>query len=410
MAIEKEMTPDFGNFGIENTMDMGLGNQELLQGLSEPETTTADPDTIQKVEAPVKKKEAPVVKKTAKPAEEEEEAPKEKTLEELLLEEDPEEEEEEKVEKPVKKPVKAETETEDEESPAEENRYKALSKDLLRLGVFSKEEGEEDVNIETPEDFLDRFNSEKKKGAIQMVDDFIGQFGEDYQAAFQAIYVKGVNPKEYFSVYNQIENIAEMDLSVEDNQVAVVRKGLQEQGFKSEQIEAKIEKIKNYGDLEDEAKVFHEVLLQKEATKLQKLEADNQQKLQQLQASKKQYVQNVQTVLQEKLKTKEFDGIPINPKLATEIQDFLLRDKYKTATGETLTEFDKTILELKRPENHATKVKVALLLKILEKDPTLSTIQKTGVTKKTNQLFEEVARQTSKSTAKASDKPARWFE
>ncbi len=42
------------------------------------------------------------------------------------------------------------------------------------------------------------------------------------------------------------------------------------------------------------------------------------------------------------------------------------------------------------------KVKVGLILKMLEKDPTLSTIQRTGVTKKSNQLFEEVARQVTK--------------
>ena len=33
---------------------------------------------------------------------------------------------------------------------------------------------------------------------------------------------------------------------------------------------------------------------------------------------------------------------------------------------------------------------------MLEKDPTLSTIQKTGVTKKSNELFGEVARQVTK--------------
>jgi hypothetical protein len=111
------------------------------------------------------------------------------------------------------------------------------------------------------------------------------------------------------------------------------------------------------------------------------------------------------------LKTKEFDGIPLNPKLASELQDFLLVDKYKTPSGETLTDFDKTILELKRPENHATKVKVGLLLKILEKDPTLSTIQRTGVTKKSTQLFEEVARQTSKKPSSGGNagKANSWF-
>jgi hypothetical protein len=58
------------------------------------------------------------------------------------------------------------------------------------------------------------------------------------------------------------------------------------------------------------------------------------------------------------------------------------------------------------------KVKVALLLKILEKDPSLSTIQKTGVTKKSNELFGEVARQIDKGAVKSGkkeSKPSSWF-
>jgi hypothetical protein len=141
------------------------------------------------------------------------------------------------------------------------------------------------------------------------------------------------------------------------------------------------------------------------------MEQQAEQQLQQKAMVRNQYIQNVQSVLQDKLKTKEFDGIPLNPKLASELQDFLLVDKYKTPSGETLTDFDKTILELKRPENHAAKVKLGLLLKILEKDPTLSTIQRTGVTKKSTQLFEEVARQTSKKPGSGgnSGKANSWF-
>jgi hypothetical protein len=58
------------------------------------------------------------------------------------------------------------------------------------------------------------------------------------------------------------------------------------------------------------------------------------------------------------------------------------------------------------------KVKVGLLLKILEKDPTLSTIQKSGVSKKTDQLFGEVARQVTKaksSTSAPANKNS-WFQ
>jgi hypothetical protein len=193
--------------------------------------------------------------------------------------------------------------------------------------------------------------------------------------------------------------------------VAILKQALTDQGFDPEDVTTEIERLKNYGDLESVAAKHHKVLIKKEAAKLQKLEQDNEKALQQKAAIKNQYVSNVQNVLQEKLKTKEFDGIPINPKLASELQDFLLVDKYKTPSGETLTDFDRTILDLKRPENHESKVKVALLLKILEKDPTLSTIQKTGLSKKSNDLFSEIARQVSKSSNKSGGKsqPTSWF-
>ena len=34
------------NFSIQDTMEMGMGNQELLQGLFEPETSTSSPEDV----------------------------------------------------------------------------------------------------------------------------------------------------------------------------------------------------------------------------------------------------------------------------------------------------------------------------------------------------------------------------
>ena len=415
-------SPSFGNFSIENTMEMGLGNQELLSDLFAPETSTANPDDLQDI----KKDEIPSndVKKTAAtkaanvPAPTEEEGTEKKdaseAIQDFLLGGDSDDEStEEDTEAPVAKTTSKEqtTSEDDEEGAVEESRFTALSKDLFKLGVFSKEDDEEDAPISTPEEFLERFQAEKKKGAIEVVNNFIGQFGEDYQAAFDAIFVKGVDPKEYFGTYGAIQNFTEMDLAQENNQVAVIKQALTDQGFEPEDVTTEIERLKNYGDLESVAAKHHKVLIKKESAKLQQLEQQRSVELQQQQAVKQQYYQNVQSVLQDKLKAKEFDGIPLNPKLAGELQDFLLTDKYKTNSGETLTDFDKTILELKRPENHEKKVKLGLLLKILEKDPTLSTIQKNGLTKKSNELFGEVARQATKSAVKSS-KPASstsWF-
>jgi len=418
-------SPSFGNFSIQDTMEMGLGSQELMNDLMSPETSTSNPDDIQEIVKEATPPEAPKVPDVPKgkeivPKADGEELTGQDLISSFLgdnTEEETQEPETQEVAKPKKaaKLEQAPAATTEEEAPAEEeqvSQFTALSRDLFKLGVFSKDEEEEDVAIDTPEAFLERFQNEKKKGAIDMVNSFIGQFGEDYQQAFDAIFVKGVNPKEYFGTYNNVVSFAEMDLSQENNQVSVIKQALADQGFEPDDINTEVERLKNYGDLESVATKHHKVLVKKEAQKLAQMEQKAEVELQQKQAVKNQYINNVQQVLQDKLKSKEFDGIPINPKLASELQDFLLVDKYKTSSGETLTDFDRTILELKRPENHATKVKVALLLKILEKDPTLSTIQRTGVTKKSNELFGEVARQVTKAkstTSAQQPKTNSWF-
>lgn len=405
-------------FSIQGTMEMGVGDQTLLQGLYEPETSTSNPEDV----TPIIKDAIPPT--TAKP----DDNPKGKQVTPPAAATGDDENDESKKGQSLISNFMGSNEDDDEHSTTsdtttlspddniinddEGSQYTALSNDLFKLGVFTKEDEDVEEEIKTPEQFLEKFNSEKKRGASEMIENFLGQFGEDYRNAFAAIFVKGVSPQDYFGTYNNVVNFAEMDLSDEANQIKIMKQTLKDQDFDPEDIESEIERLKNYGDLESVATKHHKVLVKKEAHKLQQMEADAEQELQQKAAIKNQYVQNVQNVLQDKLKTKDFDGIPLNPKLANELQDFLLVDKWKTTSGETLTDFDRTILDLKRPENHGMKVKVALLLKILEKDPTLSTIQKTGVTNKTNTLFTEVARQVTKKATTSSASSAnntKWF-
>jgi hypothetical protein len=416
-----------GNFSIQDTMDMGMGNQELLNDLFSPETASSNPEDVTAIikdanapdapEAPAVKKGKDIVPpKSVDGKTDEEKLDGQSMISDFLSDDDDDEEDEDTppAKAPAKKAAEAATDDADDEDDSNEGtQFTALANDLYKLGVFTNDDDEDQQPVTTAEDFLERFNAEKKKGATEIVQNFIGQFGEDYQEAFDAIFVKGVNPKEYFGTYNQVVNFAEMDLSNEDNQVRIMKQALADQGFDHDDIDSEIERLQNYGDLENVASKHHKVLVKREAAKLQQMEAKSEQELQQKQAVKNHYINNVQSILQDKVKDKEFDGIPINPKLATELQDFLLVDKWKTPTGETLTDFDRAILDLKRPENHEQKVKIGLLLKILEKDPTLSTIQRTGVTKKSNQLFGEVARQVTKAkTAGATSsgaKPNSWF-
>jgi|TARA_R110002126_G_scaffold35431_3_gene108998 hypothetical protein len=414
-----------GNFSIQDTVETGAGDTQLLNDLFAPETASGNPEDIEpivnEVEPPKGEvnNDPPKGKDITPPSgpdgkTEEDKLSGESMIADFLTESEESVDEDDVTVDPPKDDLKKASETLDDTTDDEDdggNKFTALSNDLFSLGVFNKEEDEE-VSINTPEEFLERFNAEKKKGASEIVQNFIGQFGEDYQNAFDSIFVKGVDPKQYFNTYNQIVSFTEMDLSKENNQMSVMKQALADQGFEQEDIGKEIERLQNYGDLEAVSTRHHKVLVKKEAKKLQQIESEAEQVQQQKTEIKNQYTANVQNILSDKLKEKEFDGIPINPNLANELQDFLLVDKWKTPAGENLTDFDRSILDLKRPENHEMKVKVGLLLKILEKDPTLSTIQRTGVTKKSNQLFGEVARQVTRSKTASSNKktkPNSWF-
>ena len=185
-------TPDFGNFSIQSTME-GMGSQELLNDLLGPDTSTANPDDIQDINTPdpepaaapaAKKKAQAATSDDAEPADDKKDDAK-KSITDFLYDE----EEDEEDDAPAAPTPKADAaEDEDEESnDAPTTQFAALSNDLFKLGVFTKDEDEEDIAISTPEEFLERFENEKKKGAIDVVNNFIGQFGEDYQNAFQAI-------------------------------------------------------------------------------------------------------------------------------------------------------------------------------------------------------------------------------
>jgi hypothetical protein len=401
MALDNEIA----NFSIEETTE-GIGDPTLLQGLYADET--ADPADVKSIEEEEKEKEKekkPVDKKKVDTSKEKEEE-KESLVDFLSKEEEEKEEEKEEEEEKNKDKVK------DKDTEPQHSEFQALANDLFKLGVFQKdqEEGDEDIKIDTPQAFLERFNLEKEKGANEKIGNFLSRFGEDYREAFEAIYLKGINPRDYFTTKHSIENLSEMDLSKESNQEAIVKQALSEQGFEPEDVQTELERIKNYGDLENVATKYHKVLVKKESARLEQMEEDKTAELEQKEQEREQYLTNVNTLLNNKLKEKEFDGIPINQKLALEVQDFLVTNKWKSPSGGLLTDFDKAIIDLKKPENHEKKVKIGLLLKMLEKDPTLSTLKKAGITKKTEDLFTEVTKAKTKTTDKEKKQTSKsWF-
>ena len=163
MAENLDSQP-FGNFSIQNTMEMGMGNAELLNDLMGPDSATSNPDEIQDIDntpAPEKKTTKAPAKADVTTTSTEEASPvdEKKSLTDFLMGDDK-EEEEEVDNQPVKKAstlkeptAAATTEDGEEEAEGDTNQFTALSKDLYKLGVFSKEDDEEDAPINNAEEF-----------------------------------------------------------------------------------------------------------------------------------------------------------------------------------------------------------------------------------------------------------------
>lgn len=381
--ISVDFSDNLGDsFGIEDTQI--LANNDLNSFLN------SDPDDVKTIEQREEEEKQKKEKEFSEASRSSASAPKDPKDKGPITAEDVAQKGKDSLEKVLfnsEKPTEENEDTKLENTNTDEDTYSILSKDLLRLGVFSKasdEETEDTISVKTPEEFLERFSLEKKKGAISILDNFLSQHGEDYRKMFDAVFVNGVSPEDYLQSFTKIQGIENIDLTVDTNQERVVRAYYKELKWDDSRIETKIQKLKDYGDLEDEAKAYHEVLLNKEKEFAAGLEQKKEQDIKDKKEKDLQNLKSLQRILGEKLKTQEIDGIPLTQKDAEEITDYLTTQKYKLSSGELLSEYDKDLLELNRPENQELKIKLGLLLK---KKLDMSVVKKTALSKENKNLF-----------------------
>ncbi len=395
------------------TFDLGIENSEVLGNLrdaeaflSETVTPNANPDDLKKVEDEEEevKKKAPEKKIIEKPKEKEEEEEPKKSAQELVEEifgESKEEEDEEEEEAPKKK----EKETKEEEEN-EDNQFESFSKELYKLNVLTSDEDEEPIFAKSGQELLSLLNNEKQKGGIQWIENFLSQHGEDRRELFDAIFIKGADPKEYLPVYNEAQALENIDLTQERNQEKVVREFYRRAKVSEEKIDTKIQRLKDIAELQSEAEDFHPQLLeqdkQKAADVAEAAEELNRNKL----AIEELYKESLVKLIQEKSKNKDIDGLPISSKTAQEAYDFLITKKWKTVDGSLLTDFDKFILETKKPENIEKRLKIALLEKV---GWDFSKIQTKAISNKSGELFNSlVQKDKTKTQTQKKSEPSGW--
>lgn len=351
--------------------------------------------------------------KVKKPAEKKPDSSTEETLEEEPLKIFDEMDEEEIVTKTISK-SEVKTPVSPEEIKPELSELSAISEGLFKAGIWSRDEGEDENELpDTEEDFKERFDYEAKKLANDYVTQVASRHGEEAANLFDAIFVKGVDVKEYTKKWQQNLDFTTMDLNSEDNQVHVVETMLREQGIPEDKISEKIRKLKISEDLADEANTYHTILLKKQQDSLAKMQQDAVKKQETKKLAKQQYHSTIDNTIAEKLKTQDFDGVPINIDSANKLKETLKNEKWKLPDGTLVTDWDRIMMDIDQPQNYETKMKLALILGSYVPGKPLSlnikAVEKRAASKENEKLFnlkgrkELVPSETKKNTIDLSD-------
>jgi len=366
------------------SFNLGIMNDEVYGNIKDADAFLNDTAAVLTEAEELEDKNKPEVKpkQEVKPVIKEEEIDKEKLLNSFLGAGEEDDEEEEEI-----------VETKPKVEETEENAFESFSKELYNLDFFTVPEGEEPVIPKSGEELLDLMNKEKQLGATIWLQNYLSKHGDDRKELFEAIFVDGVDPKDYLPVYNEVQSFENLALDNEKNQELVLRTYYKRAGWSDEKIEGKIDKLKSYSDLEDEAATVHPILVEQDKRQLESLREEKAEQNERILAQEEEYKASITKVLQEKIKEKQFDGIPLTDKDAKKAYDFLQVKKWKTPSGELLTDFDKFILESKRPENIAQRTKIALLAL---NNFDFSKIEKKAVAKESTTLFSSLATQKSK--------------
>lgn len=280
---------------------------------------------------------------------------------------------EEKVEQPVETP----------EEPTGEVDYSVIYKTLVDQGVLS--EDEEETEVANGETLLEQFRKEGRKIANEEISGVLGQAGPGAWEAFKAVIFDKVDPELYFKSQATIERYQNLDIEDEQNQEIIVRNYYKSLGWQDDKISKKLTKLKDYDDLKDEAEVAQEKLVELEQLNIQQVQAQKQQELQYKKQQKDFYEQEMYKIAQSKLKTKDFDGIPVTEKIANNTLNYITQPAYQIpATGEVISAFDNMLLELKKPENFEKAFKIALLE---QAGWDFSKIKSKALSEKSNELF-----------------------
>lgn len=282
--------------------------------------------------------------------------------------------------------------------------YSAVVSRLKKDGIFSSLDDEEIGEDISDEDLPDLLDKEVDARVEETIEGFFEEL-DDEAVAFLKFKRNGGNTADFIAMLNARSQTPDGDLEDESYQEKVVKHGMKLEGYDDEDIEDKIEWLKEGSKLKRHA--------QKYQAKLEKVNEAHQQKLmqqqqQQVEAAKKQREElsnNLKELLQESDSIGQFT---FNKRDKRELHGYMTKANVKVGKNSFMTSMQRDLqAAFQDPE------KILVIAKLLKNDFDISDVirdTETKVTRKTKDKIERKSTKAKSSQSSSGKKKKALFE
>lgn len=239
--------------------------------------------------------------------------------------------------------------------------FNSLFSSLEEKGLVSKVP--EDWSIETEEDIAERFQYEGKVIASNYLEKLFSNYGDQNRKFVEDIVLKGLDPFEYLSEAKVINDFSNIDL--EDEEVlknVYLQYETQVLGTSPDKAKRNLKRIVDSGDLEEEGAEAHKELLKLKNQELENMASEKERKKESAVLVKEEAKKEVLDFINLANSKQTLNGVKVSGQELQDLFNYATEDRY-SLDGQLITEFDKDLLELRKPENIEQRVFLMYLLK-----------------------------------------------
>jgi len=267
--------------------------------------------------------------------------------------------------------------------------FSQLGEGLSKLGVIPEPSDKENF-VWTQESFIEQLEIAKQTGAEELLKDLVSEI-DNGSELFQALFIDKVPVTNFAQYTKAIIEYDNIDVStpsdnLEKNQRRVVRDYLMSIGHEETEIDDQIEYLADTQKLGATAEKYKAKLIEN-TTKIRENEIAKAKTLERNRIlEKERFLNDMAEEVRAAIKVKEIDGFPVSENEAKELFRYATTPVYKmSGTNQELTEFDKSILEIRKNPKQFLK-----LAKLVKNGLDIKEAVKKESSRNTDQIFKYV--------------------